>query len=116
MSCNDEVQIEEDDYEKLVDGFDTTTILGAVDQLDELRGDFADRENGEPLELRDDLLKLHQLAMDVVNNGMRRQALEMFVLAGDIESEFDDLITRLQEVRGTIEVLTDLCPGYLYET
>lgn len=104
------------DYEELVDSFDTSTLLEAVDGLDELRSDFfADRENGAPLELRDDLLKLHQVAIDVVSNGARSKALEMFDLAADIESELDELIHQLQSVRDTIGSLTDQRPDYLYE-
>lgn len=37
---------------------------------DELRGDWNDGEDGSPLQLRTDLLKLHQLAMAVLNEGI----------------------------------------------
>lgn len=50
--------------------FDTTTLLRAVNAVDELRGDLNDGEDGSPLQLRTDLLKLHQLAMAVFNEGI----------------------------------------------
>lgn len=116
MSNDDfELCITDQDYEDLVDSFDTSTLLEAVDELDELRSDFADRENGAPMELRDELLKLHQVAMDVVHNGARSKALEMFDLAADIESEMDELIDQLQTLRDTVGSLTDQRPDYLYE-
>lgn len=51
------------------ENFDTTTLLRAVDAVDELRDDLNDGEDGSPPQLRTDLLKLHQLAMAVFNEG-----------------------------------------------
>ncbi len=113
---NSTTEISEDDYEKLVDGFDTMTILGAVDGLDELRADFADDdETCAPMSVRDDLLKLHELAMNVVNMGGRSHALEMFDLASDIEMELSEMVEKLEAVRDAIGELTDLRPDDLYE-
>ena len=44
------------------ENFDTTALLSAVDAVDELRSDLNNNEDGAPPQLRDDLLKLHQLA------------------------------------------------------
>jgi len=49
-----------------------------VDAVDRLRDYLNDREYGAPPQIRIDLLKLHQLAMDVVNNGSKSQAAEFF--------------------------------------
>lgn len=60
--------ITDDEWDELSpENFDTTALLRAVDAVDELRSDLNDNEDGAPPQLRDDLLKLHQLAMAVFN-------------------------------------------------
>ncbi len=63
QSMNDE------EWRNLHENFETTLLLDAVGHVDELRGYLNDGEYGRPPEIRDDLLKLHGMAMDVVNNG-----------------------------------------------
>lgn len=63
--------------ELLPENFDTTAFLSAVDAVDELRSDLNDREDGSSLQLRDDLLKLHQLAMAVINQGRAARAIAL---------------------------------------
>ena len=47
--------------------FETTELLSAVDTVDSLRDDLNYGEYSRPPELRTNLLKLHELAMAVVN-------------------------------------------------
>jgi hypothetical protein len=55
----------------LYENFETTALLSAVDAVDCLSDDLNDGEGCRPPELKTDLLKLHELAMAVVNNGAR---------------------------------------------
>ncbi len=109
------MQVAEEDWNKLEDDFDTTTILAAVDVVAELRGYFADREDGVPLELRDDILKLHQLAMDVVHLKFRNKALGVFNWVGDIEIELTELVGDLKAVGDAVGKLANQRPKYLYD-
>ena len=59
----------EEERQHLYENFETTALLSAVDAVDCLRDDLNDGEGCRPPELRTDLLKLHELAMAVVNNG-----------------------------------------------
>jgi len=70
----------EEEWQHLYENFETTALLSAVDAVDCLRDDLNDGEGCRPPELRTDLLKLHELAMAVVNNGARGQASKMFEL------------------------------------
>lgn len=58
------------EWETLHTGFDTRRLLEAVDELDTLRGSLSD-DGHRPPAIRDQLLKLHGMAMEVVNNGAR---------------------------------------------
>ena len=77
------------------ENFDTTALLSAVDAVDELRSDLNDNENGAAPQLRDDLLKLHQLAMAVINQGSRSQVTDLFDLAVDLEDQVLGMMTAL---------------------
>lgn len=62
------VRITDDEWDKLSpENFETHSLLRAVDAVDELRDDLNDGEHATPPQLRTDLLKLHQLAMAVIN-------------------------------------------------
>ena len=95
------------------ENFDTTTLLGAVDAVDELRGELNDGEDGSPPQLRSDLLKLHQLAMAVFNQGARGRVADLFELAVELEVQVASMATALEEVQETLTRLTALCPEYL---
>jgi hypothetical protein len=47
--------------------FETQWLLDAIDEVDALRGHLSDDEHYRPPKICDDLLRLHQLAMKVVN-------------------------------------------------
>jgi hypothetical protein len=103
----------EEEWQRLYEGFETADVLTAVDQLDGVRSIVGDGENWEPPEIRTDLLKLHQLAMDVVNHGVTDKAQEMFELADDIDSQVFDMIQALETIQRTLTTLTRLYPDSL---
>ncbi|HHT1384100.1 TPA: hypothetical protein ACTYCW_004774 [Escherichia coli] len=66
-------QITNAEWEKISpDNFETASLLRAVDAIDDLRGDFSDGEYSAPPQIRTDLLRLHEIAMAVINEGSRR--------------------------------------------
>ncbi len=81
--------------------------------MDELRSDLNDNEDGAPPQLRDDLLKLHQLAMAVFNQGSRSQVADLFELAVDLEDQVQGMMTALEQVQETLSQLTALYPESL---
>ena len=94
-----------DDESNLTEDFDTMTLLEAVDHIDEARGYLADGENLEPPEIRQGLMKLHGLAMEVVNEGQNEKAREMFDLAMDLDMQIDGIIEALRSAQ---EILAQL--------
>ena len=101
------------EFQTLYENFETSALLTAIDQIDKVRGVLADGDNWEPPEIRINLLKLHQLAMDVVNNGRTGQARELFELAGDLETQVFDMVESLEDIQKTLNKLTDLFPESL---
>ena len=101
-----------DEWEKLEESFDTRQLLGAVDDVDTLRGALAD-DGLQPPEIRTRLLKLHGLAMAVVNEGSQRRAAEMFDLALELEDEAADLLEAVTRLHDTLGALTALRPESL---
>lgn len=105
----------EDEWEKLNSNFDTTSLLTAVDAIDELRGSFADRDGFEPPEIRNDLLKLHVLAMDVVNMGLDGSVTDMAILALALQDQTDDMLELLEQVNQTVSQLVSLLPENAFD-
>ena len=106
----------EEDWERLYNNYDTTSILRAVDDIDELRGSLGDGLNFEPPKIRADLLKLHQLAMTVVNLGQEADLKQMATLALDLQDETDDLLETLQNVNQVINKLIGLLPESVFNS
>jgi hypothetical protein len=100
----------DDELQHLADNFDTATLLETVDQIDLLRGHLNDGDGFAPPEIRTNLLKLHGLAMDVVNNGFVGRAPALFDLANDLSDQVFDMMEALQKVQEALDKLTDLCP------
>lgn len=88
-------------------------MLRAVDAVDELRNDLNDVEYATPPQLRTDLLKLHQLAMAVINERSFSQVADLFELAGDLDEQVSYMMTKLEEVQETLSRLTALYPDSL---
>jgi hypothetical protein len=103
----------DDEIQTLYENFETSSLLTAIDQLDKVRGELADGNNGEPPEIRTELLRLHQLAMEVVNNGRTGQAQKLFELAGDLEMQVFNMVEALDDIQQTLNKLTDLYPESL---
>lgn len=104
----------DDEWQKLYENFETTDLLRAVDSIDRLRDDLNDREHGAPPEIRSELLKLHQLAMDVINSGSKSQAAEFFELAGKLDIQVEEMMEALEQVQDTLSKLMELYPESLY--
>ena len=99
--------------DQLRDEFDTMKLLDAVDQLDNLRGLLADGPNLEPPEVRDDLLKLHTIAHQVINEGYPLSDdldHNLLTLAGDIECQIGDISEAADSILNTLSELIRLCP------
>ena len=93
--------------------FETAALLRAVDAVDELRDDLNDGEGFSPPQIRTDLLRLHQLAMSVINEGARNQVGELFELASDLEEQVSSMMNTLEQVQETLSQLTVLYPDSL---
>ncbi len=102
----------DDEWQALQDGFDTRQLLDAVDDVDTLRSILAD-DGLQPPEFRTRLLKLHGLAMAVVNDESQHRAAEMFDLALELEDETADLLEAVTRLHDTLSTLTALRPDSL---
>ena len=100
----------EEEWQKLYENYETTWLLTAVDHVDELRGHLGDGEHFQPPEIRTDLLKLHGLAMDVVNNGWESRPGEMAELAVELEDQTLDMMHSLEALHKILSKLTELLP------
>lgn len=102
---------EEGDRTDRLGVFDTSALLRAVDDVDRMRAHL-DGDGYKPPEIRDDLLRLHQLAMKVFNGGWigGDAESEMFDLAVDLESRIEDIAGALDSLRDTISGLAELAP------
>ena len=103
----------EEEWQHLYENFETTELLSAVDAVDCLRDDLNDGEGCRPPELRTNLLKLHELAMAVVNNGSRSQASKMFDLAMNLDEQVGHMMNELEQVQDTLAKLVALYPDSL---
>lgn len=102
-----------EEWQHLYENFETYALLDAVDAVDRLRDDLNDGDHGRPPELRINLLKLHGLAMAVVNQGAVSQAPEMFDLAMDLDEQVSQMITQLEHIQDTLSQLVALYPESL---
>lgn len=100
----------EEEYLRLYQNFETRRLLDAVDAVDNLRDDLNDGEDGRPPELRSRLLKLHTLAMAVVNEGARSRAAALFELAADLDMQVSQMLTELESIQETLDALLALAP------
>ncbi|WP_208952488.1 transposase [Rahnella sp. ChDrAdgB13] len=108
-------QITNLEWEKLSpDNFETASLLRAVDAIDDLRGVFNDGDYSAPPQIRTDLLRLHEIAMAVINAGSRRRVPALFELASDLDEQISHLVNRLDEVQDTLTQLMGLYPESLY--
>jgi hypothetical protein len=59
----------EDERWALRENFTPSCLLDTVKEVDTLRDYFNDRDGSRPPEMRETLLRLHALALEVVNRG-----------------------------------------------
>ena len=86
--------------------FETHDLLEAVDDLDSIRGILANGPHLEPPQIRIDLLKLHELAMQVCNQG-EDAASELFELAIDLEYRLEEIQESAERVLTVLRGLTE---------
>ena len=106
-------RISKEEWQNLSDNFETTDLLSAIEAVDVLRGYLSDDESCAPPQIRTDILRLHQLAMEVVNQGVQSKIIPLFELAADIEVRLDEIAEKLDEVRETLSELMQLYPESL---
>jgi len=90
--------------------YQTTDILHAVDALDEMRGIMSD-DGIKPPEIRDNLLKLHEFAHELLNEGFQltdEQSEEFCELLDEVKSEIYYLQERLEKIDAAITPLEKL--------
>ena len=92
------------------DEFDTRKVLDAVDGLDNVRGVLGDDEDGRPPEVRQDLLKLHKMAMSMreTQSSDPEEMEQLLNLATDIEMTVSECIEDLTRITDVVSRLLDL--------
>ena len=84
----------EEEWQYLYENFETTELLSAVDAVDCLRDDLNDGEGCRPPELRTNLLKLQELAMN-------------------LDEQVSHMMNELEQVQDTLAKLVALYPESL---
>ena len=92
---------------------DTRRILDAVDAIDRLRDDLSDRDGYKPPQIRHDILKLHQLGMDVRTQRGDRVTVKFFDLLDELDSQVSGMMSALSEIQGVLGVFLPLFPESL---
>jgi hypothetical protein len=88
--------------------FDTSDILDAVEEIDQIRYMLNDdEETNAPAQLREDLMKLHQLAMNAWNTGAG-DPKELFGLAFELEDQLEEIVEHAQKALATVAEFTKL--------
>lgn len=105
----------EQEWHKLDENFETTWLLDAVGHIDTLRSHLSDRDSIRPPQMRDDMLELHQLAMDVVNNGWDGQLRKMAFLTVALEDQAMDVMMSIEAIHKTLSRLLALLPESAFE-
>ena len=93
---------------RIYEGFETARLLSAVEHVDQLRRLLGDDEDFRLPQIRHDLLRLHQLAIEFVNNGVMSKCSEVFFLAFDLDDQIFTIREALDEIEKTIQTLTVL--------
>jgi DNA-binding transcriptional regulator PaaX len=98
--------------EELYDGFDSFNLLTAVDHLDQIRYRLAEGVNFEPPQVRQDLMKLHQMVMNASNASSQHSYDDILLEADAIEDtiwqvqqhtdKLLDILSKLNKVLGKV--------------
>lgn len=98
--------------QKFYEQFETADLLRAVDHVDTLRKELSDGEDLRPPIIRQELLELHQLAMDVSHRDDVSKAKAMFELAFGIGNRLFTIEESLRAIEKTLQALTDLAVDF----
>lgn len=97
--------------EQLQESYDTSRLLEAVELIDRLRSRICDPEG-----IRSELLDLHRMAMDLINEDPAEASTPepesaIWSLATDLEFEISEYAEQLRELADLIEELSMLAPA-----
>lgn len=93
--------------------FNTWDLLDAVEYFDEMRDHLNDRTRYRPPLMRDQLLELHQLAMDAYPDGNKETLAKLYDRAENLESIAFDLMMQAEKIHIILEKLTRTEPENL---
>lgn len=103
--------------ERFREDFETFEIMDAVDCLDNVRPIISD-EGIRPPEIRDKLMKLHKMAVDLMefqSPDDKNRLKGILELADDIDSDIDECLENLRKMSGVISKLLELVSYDDYE-
>ena len=93
--------------EQMSEGLDTKELLYAVDFLDNIRGQVGDRENYRPPEIRDSLMKLHEVTRRVLDSGDTcTEDFGLFDLAWEIENDIETIQEHADKILAILDKIT----------
>ncbi len=106
-------KVNRDRLEELQQSFDTAKLLAAVEAIGQMRQRLCNPES-----LRDDLLKLHGMAMELINQEPAEVAeaeieSDICAAATNLEAEISDYTETLHELVNLLEDLATLTPDDL---
>jgi hypothetical protein len=105
----------EDERRVLRESFTPSCLLDALNDCDALRAAFNDRDGRRPPEIRETLLRLHALALEVVSRAHEGRAREFFDLAADLDDELTEAAASLERIQRVFAQLADLYPESLLD-
>lgn len=91
--------------EELYNEFNSFDLLDAVGYLDKMRQYLADRVSYEPPQIREDLMKLHEMVMDASNGSNEYTIDDLTGQLGDIET---DIYAIQEEADKMLRIFSDL--------
>lgn len=103
----------DDEWQRLADNFNASTLLEAMDCLAAMRHYFTDQEDRHVSPLHDGFGALYHLAHAVIHEGLTHQAPALFSLANNLDSQLTDLMTLLETVQHRVQALLALYPKRL---
>ncbi len=100
------MKLTEEDREKL-EPFETMSLLYAIDDLDEIRGELASDSIMEPPQL----MALHQAAFHVINEGGQfPEDQDMFGVTEEISHSLLTIIEKAEKIMALVDEFQDLLP------
>ncbi|NJK43528.1 MAG: hypothetical protein HC933_03995 [Pleurocapsa sp. SU_196_0] len=104
------------DWKRLVQGFDPHLLRLALNELDAVREhfvtseDFAEDDELKSFSMRNEVAMLQELATAVMHHGQRDNATRLFEDADDLHLRLVGVIGVFQQLQATLEMLLDLQP------